>query len=77
MSPDLDIVSFQVLRNHAATANSLAPLESAFPQAGSATATSTARIAATRRLPSALLIPPVFLAKLSRASSVVRMGFSA
>ena len=56
---------------------SLAHLESAFPPVGSATATSTARIAATRRLPSALLIPPVFLAKLSRASSVVRMGFSA
>ena len=63
MSPDLDIVCFQVLRNHAATASSLAPLESASPPAGSVTATSTARIAATRRLPSALPTPPVFLVK--------------
>ena len=77
MSPDFDIVSFQVLRNHAATASSLAHLESAFPPAGSATATSTARTAATRRLPSALPIQLVFLAKLSRASSFVRMDFSA
>ena len=68
---------FQIPWNHAvATSNSLAHLESAFPPAGSATATSTARIAATRRLPSALLIPLVFLVKLSRASSFVRMDFS-